>query len=65
MATTIDNHVSIKQCKKAITALHSHVSKKLKVKEETELLPGKEENVWLVVAVKQASAEKKVKPHKM
>ena len=65
MASQIDNRVSLKQCKLAATALYSHVTKKLKEREETELLPGKEENVWLVVAVKQASAEKRVKPHKM
>ncbi|EGN91706.1 hypothetical protein SERLA73DRAFT_192115 [Serpula lacrymans var. lacrymans S7.3] len=58
----IDSHVSVKQCKLAIDALHTHALKKQKEKEETELLTGKEQNIWLQVAVKKMHPEKKIKP---
>ena len=61
----IDYHVSVKQCKRAIKALHTHALKISKAKEEKELLPGKEENIWLVLSVKKTTPEKKLKPHKM
>lgn len=61
----IDEHVSPKQCKKAIKALHAFQSKKDEKVAETELLPGKEQFVWLQVAVKKMQPEKKLKPFKM
>ena len=64
-AVLIDSHVPQSQCKKAITALVKHATKIAKQKEETELIPGKEENVWLVLSVKKVVPEKKLKPYKM
>lgn len=61
----IDAHVSISQCKKAATALLTHAKKVAEKKAESELLPGKEENVWLVLSVKKVSPEKKLKPFRM
>lgn len=63
--TLIDEHVSLNQCKKAIDALHAFQSKKDEKAAETELLPGKEQFVWLQVAVKKMQPEKKLKPFKM
>lgn len=64
-ADLIDSHVSTNQCKKAVSALIKHVLKTSKQKEETQLLPDREENVWLVVTVKKDHPEKKLKPFKM
>lgn len=61
----IDEHVSEKQCKLAINALLDHTLKTQEKKQEKELLAGKEQNVWLVVAVRQMHPEKKLKPHRM
>lgn len=61
----IDEHVSLNQSRLAVEALLSHASKFQEKKSQTELLPGKEQNVWLTVAVKQMHPEKKLKPHKM
>ena len=61
----IDEHVSVSQSKKAISALLGHATKVAEQKEETELISGKEENIWLVLSVKKTSAEKKLKPSKM
>ncbi|EPQ54787.1 ribosomal protein L1, partial [Gloeophyllum trabeum ATCC 11539] len=61
----IDGHVSSLQCKKAVNALLGHALQIQKKKEENELLPGKEQHVWLVVAVKKMQPEKKLKPHKI
>lgn len=61
----IGEHVSLMQCKKAVTSLTTHVTKVTKQKEGNELLPGKEENVWLVLSVKKTTPEKKLKPHRM
>lgn len=61
----IDSHVSSNQCKKAVKALVEHAAKFAKAKEEKELLPGKEENIWLVLSVKKTTPEKKLKPFKM
>ncbi|KAF8631012.1 hypothetical protein AX15_002625 [Amanita polypyramis BW_CC] len=58
----IDDHVSLQQCEKAINALHSHQSKKQAEQEKNELLPGKEENIWLNVSVKKVSPTLKLKP---
>ena len=61
----IDNHVSAKQCKLAVEALLKHETKRQAKLEESSLLPGKEQYVWLQVTVKQMHPEKKLKPHKM
>lgn len=61
----LDSRVSINQCKLAIEALRDHELKKEQEKEETELLPGKEQYVWLVLAVKKVHPEKKLMPFKM
>ncbi|KAI6147230.1 ribosomal protein L1, partial [Pisolithus tinctorius] len=58
----IDDHVSLKQCKRAVTALHDYATKKEKEREETELLPGKEQHVWLQITVKKMQPTQKVKP---
>lgn len=63
--TLVDSHVSLKQCKLAIEALYSHSSKQEQKAAETELLPGKEQHVWLQLAVKKMQPEKKFKPFKM
>lgn len=61
----IDDRVSTAQVQKAVDALHAYESKKQKEREETELLPGKEPNIWLNVTVKQVAAKNKIKPVKM
>jgi ribosome biogenesis protein UTP30 len=61
----IASNVSAKQCKRAVDALMKHVQSYEKKREEHELLPGKEQNVWLQVTVKQMQPEKKLKPIKM
>lgn len=61
----IDSHVSVKQCHRAVDALLKHARAAEKKREESELLPGKEQHVWLVLAVKQMHPEKKLKPFKM
>ena len=65
MPELIDDHVSVKQCGRAVTALMEYVLKEKQKREENELLPGKEENIWLQIAVKEVHAEAKLKPHKM
>ena len=61
----IDTHVSLKQCRQAVEALHSHELKKKEKFEETQLLPGKEQHIWLNVTVKQIPVHYKLKPLKM
>jgi ribosome biogenesis protein UTP30 len=61
----IDSHVSLDQCKLAVEALHSNQTKLLEKKAETELLPGKDQHIWLVLAVKKIHPENKLKPFKM
>ena len=61
----IDSKVSLKQCRLAVEALHTHESKKLEKLQETELLPGKEQNIWLNVTVKKIPSGHKFKPAKM
>ena len=61
----VDEHVSLKQSKLAVDALLGHAAKFQEKKAESELLPGKEHNVWLMVTVKQMQPEKKLKPFKM
>ncbi|KAF8349414.1 ribosomal protein L1p/L10e family-domain-containing protein, partial [Amanita rubescens] len=58
----IDAHVSLQQCEKAIKALHSYQTKKYAEMQENELLPGKEEYIWLNVTVKRVSPTLKIKP---
>ncbi|OSD02373.1 ribosomal protein L1 [Trametes coccinea BRFM310] len=58
----IDDHVSVQQCKRAVDALISHAAKFEEKKAETQLLAGKEQNVWLVVNTKLMHPEKKIKP---
>lgn len=61
----IDSHVSLKQSKLAVQTLHDHEGKKDQKRQETELLPGKEQNVWLCVTVKKIHPGHKFKPVKM
>lgn len=61
----IDDRVSFTQSKKAVTALMKHARSFAEKKAETELLPGKEQHVWLVLAVKKMQPSKKLKPQKM
>lgn len=61
----IDSKVSLKQCRLAVEALHSHESKRLEKLQETELLPGKEQNIWLNVTVKKIPSGHKFKPIKI
>ncbi|KAF7966404.1 hypothetical protein HWV62_38442 [Athelia sp. TMB] len=63
--TLVDSHVSLNQCGLAIEALHAHTSKADAKAEETELLPGKEQFLWLQIAVKKTQAQKKHKPFKI
>ncbi|KAJ2971776.1 hypothetical protein NUW54_g12421 [Trametes sanguinea] len=58
----IDDHVSVQQCKRAVDALLSHAAKFEEKKAETQLLAGKEQNVWLLVNTKIMHPEKKIKP---
>jgi ribosome biogenesis protein UTP30 len=61
----LDSHVSIEQAKLAIGALHKHANKVQKDKEEVELLPGREQHIWLVVGTKRVYPEGKLKPFRM
>ncbi|OAX40712.1 ribosomal protein L1 [Rhizopogon vinicolor AM-OR11-026] len=60
----IDSQVSVKQCTRAVHALHAYASKKQKDQEENELLTN-EQYVWLQIAVKQMHPEKKIKPFRI
>ncbi|KAH9480228.1 Putative ribosome biogenesis protein C8F11.04 [Psilocybe cubensis] len=61
----IDSHVPLQQCKKAVDALHSHELKKKEKFEEGQLLPAKEQNIWLNVVVKAIPSGHKLKPVKI
>lgn len=61
----IDSQVSLIQCKRAVEALHTHALKREQKLQESELLPGKEPNVWLNVTVKKIPPGHKFKPVKM
>jgi ribosome biogenesis protein UTP30 len=61
----IDSRVSLTQIRKAVEALHSHELKKKEKFEENQLLPAKEQNVWLNVTVKAIPAGHKLKPVRM
>ncbi|KAI9569092.1 ribosomal protein L1p/L10e family-domain-containing protein [Boletus coccyginus] len=61
----LDARVSVKQCKRAIDALHAYATKLEKDRAETELLPGKEQHIWLQIAVKTMHPEQKLKPFRI
>ncbi|KAF8192176.1 ribosomal protein L1p/L10e family-domain-containing protein [Pholiota molesta] len=61
----IDDHVSLQQCRKAVEALHSHELKKKEKFDEGQLLPGKEQNLWLNVTVKTIPPGHRLKPVKI
>ncbi|KAG2131800.1 ribosomal protein L1p/L10e family-domain-containing protein [Suillus clintonianus] len=61
----IDSHISVKQCTRAVNALHAYASKKQKEQEETELLASSEQYVWLQITVKRMHPEHKIKPFKI
>ncbi|KAG7444199.1 ribosomal protein L1 [Guyanagaster necrorhizus] len=58
----IDSRVSVTQCERAVDAIHAHQTKKTDKESASELLPGKEQTVWLNVAVKKVAAERKIMP---
>ncbi|KAI0088496.1 ribosomal protein L1p/L10e family-domain-containing protein [Irpex rosettiformis] len=64
-AELIDEHVSSSQCQLAVEALLKHEQRRQEKLQESQLLPGKEQNVWLVLTTKQMHPEKKLKPHKI
>lgn len=61
----LDDHVSLRQCQVAVDALLKHTIKFQEEKQQNELLPDREQHVWLVLTVKQMQPEKKLKPFKM
>lgn len=61
----IDSRVSLKQCQLAVHALHAHQSRKEQELQDSELLPGKEQNIWLNVTVKKIPSRRKFKPVKI
>jgi hypothetical protein len=61
----IDSNISLRQCQLAVEALHSHQTKVQEKQAESQLLLGKEQHVWLVLAVKKIHPEKNLKPFKM
>jgi ribosome biogenesis protein UTP30 len=61
----IDGKVEKNQAKKAIDALHAHTTKAQQKQQDTQLLPGKEQHVWLNVTVKKIASAHKFKPVKM
>jgi ribosome biogenesis protein UTP30 len=63
-AELLDSHVSLDQCKLAVDALHKH-SQAEKQRQENQLLPGEEQHIWLVLAVKEIHHRQKVIPFKM
>ena len=65
VAELIDDHVSANQCKLAVEALLKHETRRQEKLQESQLLPGKEQHVWIQVTVKQMHPEKKLKPHRM
>lgn len=61
----VDGRVSVKQCKRAIEALHAYAIKLEEKRAETELLPGKPQHIWLQIATKTMHPERKLKPFRM
>ncbi|CDZ97657.1 ribosomal protein l1 [Phaffia rhodozyma] len=60
----VPSKVSTAQATKAVNALFAHAEKERVKKESTQLL-SKDEFVWLVIATKKISPEKRVKPIKI
>jgi ribosome biogenesis protein UTP30 len=65
MARLIDDHVAVATVERAVHALITHIRKSESEQNETELLGAKEDYVWLVLATKRMSPEKRLKPHRM
>jgi len=61
----IDDHVSVEQCQKAVTALLKHARANKEKDDEASLLPGKDQQVWLVTTVKRMNPNKNLKPQRM
>ena len=61
----VDGHVSAQQCKLAVDTLLKHETKRLEKQAESQLLPGKEQHVWLSVSVKKIASAHRFKPIKM
>ncbi|KAF7303716.1 hypothetical protein MIND_00601000 [Mycena indigotica] len=61
----IDGHVSSEQCALAVEALHQHFGKQEKAREETDLLPVKEQHIWLNLTVKKIASAHRFKPIKI
>ncbi|KAG6379094.1 ribosomal protein L1p/L10e family-domain-containing protein [Boletus reticuloceps] len=61
----VDGHVSITQCKRAIDALHAYATQLERKRAETELLPGKEQHIWLQITVKTMHPERKLTPFRI
>ncbi|KAJ7802182.1 ribosomal protein L1p/L10e family-domain-containing protein, partial [Mycena olivaceomarginata] len=61
----IDGKVDKNQAKKAIDALHAHTTKAQQKQQDTQLLPAKEQHVWLNVTVKKIASAHKFKPVKI
>jgi ribosome biogenesis protein UTP30 len=61
----IDEHVSLEQCSRAVISLHAHEIKKKEKFEEGQLLPAREQNLWLNVTVKTIPTGHRLKPVKM
>lgn len=64
-AELIDEHVSLAQCSKAVNALHAREIKKKEEFEEGQLLPAREQNLWLNVTFKTIPTGHRLKPVKM
>jgi len=64
--TLIDEHVSTKQCEKAIEALLKYTQKRRAEEDESTLFRDEEQAIWLVIALKQMQPNAhKLKPHRM
>lgn len=61
----VDEHVSLAQCSKAVNALCARELKKKEKFEEGQLLPAREQNLWLNVTVKTIPTGHRLKPVKM
>ncbi|KAL1743669.1 ribosomal protein L1p/L10e family-domain-containing protein [Schizophyllum fasciatum] len=64
-ADLIDGHVSPKQVEKAVNALLAYATKRAEQQAETELLPGRDQNVWLNIAEKTIVPDRRLKPHRI
>ncbi|KAF5314951.1 hypothetical protein D9619_007390 [Psilocybe cf. subviscida] len=61
----IDEHVSLEQCSKAVNSLHAYQIKEKEKFEEGQLLPAREQYLWLNVTVKTLPTAHKLKPVKI